>query len=90
MEYELDDLRKMRSAAREKILNNDPELREAYEKYIEKRSKIIHETKPNTFADESGMFTFRCDECGNVFKSSGRYAKCNCCGEDTNGMVHLA
>ena len=90
MAYELSTLRRMRSAAREKILENDPELRKAYEKYLADLREINQKPKPNTFADESGMFTFRCDECGSVFKSSGRYAKCKCCGEDTNGMVHLA
>lgn len=85
---EIMKLKKMRSTAREKILSSNPELKKAWdEAQISKEKKT--ESVPDNFADASGMFTFQCDECGNIFKTSGVYAKCPCCGEDTHSMVHI-
>ena len=89
MTREIIKLKKMRAGAREKVLANDPELRKAWEEaQNEQKSNVTF--VPDYLADENGMFTFQCDECGNVFKAIGRYAKCNCCGEDTHSMVHIA
>ena len=84
-------LQRMRPAAREKYFAENPELRAEFEKaQAERADQKTTETRNCTSADEKGRFTFHCSECGNTFKAFGRYAKCGCCGEDTNGMVSLA
>lgn len=87
--YTVEKLRKMRASARNKVLAENPELKAEWEKaQAERAEKPV--SKPNTWADENGMFSYYCSECGNTFKAFGTYAKCRCCGEDTNGMVSLA
>ena len=85
---ELCKLSKMRAGARENAFAADPELRAAYAEYTANRKEAAPEQDPfAVFADSTGRFTFNCSECGNTFKSFGKYAKCPCCGEDTHSMV---
>lgn len=86
---ELCKLSKMRAAARERAFAADADLRAAYDEYMANRVSV-KVAQPSFVDGADGRFTFNCHECGNVFKAFGRYAKCPCCGEDTDGMSHVA